>query len=124
MIVQPELGLGLELHRAKYVSLSLGAQNKAGVIRYGRNLTHLARDGVYGERENALARTPFLLPLASSSLCYAFQMCLGFIKFRAGAKEMCGLEFGSSSVTNGFGALLSHKGMILRESLKGMKVCL
>ena len=63
MIVQPELGLGLELHRAKYVSLSLGAQNKAGVIRYGRNLTHLARDGVYGERENAHS-----LPLASCFL--------------------------------------------------------
>lgn len=30
MIVQPELGLGLELHRAKYVSLSIGAQNKTG----------------------------------------------------------------------------------------------
>ena len=44
--VQPELGLGLELHRAKYVSLSSGAQNKAGVTREGRNLTHLARDGV------------------------------------------------------------------------------
>ena len=55
------------------------------------------------------------------------------IKLCAGAKEMCGLEFGSS-VTNGFGKrdggalashiILSHKGMVLRESLKGMKVCL